>query len=89
MFVRGPCTKCSRNWESPVKKTFTCSEKPEKERGEFLNLIAKIPEKERVYADECGIKEHLQREYGRALRGVKIEDTKRGHNSRRVNVAAP
>jgi hypothetical protein len=34
------------------------------------------------------IKEHLQREYGRALRGVKIEDTKRGHNFHRVNVAA-
>jgi transposase len=38
--------------------------------------------------DECGIKEHLQREYGRALRGVKVEDTKRGHNFHRVNVVA-
>jgi transposase len=38
--------------------------------------------------DECGIKEHLQREYGRALRGVKVEDTKRGHAFHRVNVVA-
>jgi putative transposase len=36
--------------------------------------------------DECGINEHLQREYGRALRGVKVEDTKRGHKFHRVNV---
>jgi transposase len=35
--------------------------------------------------DECGIKEHLRREYGRALRGAKIEDTKRGRRFHRVN----
>jgi transposase len=38
--------------------------------------------------DECGIKEHLRREYGRALRGVKVEDTKRGRKFHRVNVVA-
>jgi hypothetical protein len=38
--------------------------------------------------DECGINEHLQREHGRALRGVKVEDTKRGHAFHRVNVVA-
>jgi hypothetical protein len=37
------------------KKTFAYSEKPGKEREEFLKRIAKIPEKERVYAGECGI----------------------------------
>jgi hypothetical protein len=38
--------------------------------------------------DGCSIKESLQREYGRAVRGVKGEDTKRGHAFHRVNVAA-
>ena len=38
--------------------------------------------------DECGIKEHLKREYGRALRGVKVEDVKRGHDFHRVNTVA-
>jgi hypothetical protein len=70
------------------KKTFTYSEKSEKEREAFLKEIAKIPDKKRVYVDECGINEHLQREYGRALRGVKVEDTKRGHKFHRVSVAA-
>jgi transposase len=70
------------------KKTFTDSEKSEKEREEFLKQIAKIPEKKRVYVDECGINEHLQREYGRAVRGEKVEDTKRGRKFHRVNVVA-
>jgi hypothetical protein len=41
-----------------------------------------------VYIDEYGIKEHLQREYGCALRGKKIGDTKRGHKFHRVNIVA-
>jgi hypothetical protein len=77
-----------KNWALPVKKTFTYSEKSEKEREAFLKEIAKIPDEKRVYVDDCGINERLQREYGRALRGVKVEDTKRGHKFHRVNVAA-
>jgi hypothetical protein len=38
--------------------------------------------------DECGINEYLKREYGRALRGVKVEDSKRGHKFHRVNIVA-
>jgi hypothetical protein len=38
--------------------------------------------------DKWGIKEHLQREYGHALRGVKVEDIKRGHTFYRVNGVA-
>jgi predicted DNA-binding protein YlxM (UPF0122 family) len=70
------------------KKTFTYSEKSEEEREAFLQRIARIPEKKRIYVDECGIHEYLQREYGRALRGVKIEDTKRGNSFHRINVVA-
>jgi hypothetical protein len=51
----------------PVKKTFTCSEKPEKDREEFLKQTAKIPKEERVYAGESGINGHLQREYSPRL----------------------
>ncbi|MDR2740761.1 MAG: transposase [Treponema sp.] len=47
-----------------------------------------MPERKRVYVDECGIKEHLQREYGRAWRRVKVEDAKRGHKFHRINVVA-
>jgi transposase len=38
--------------------------------------------------DECGIKEDLKREFGRAERGTKVEDTKRGRKFHRVNLVA-
>ena len=41
-----------------------------------------------MYVDECGIKEHLKREYGRSVRGRNVEDTKRGRSFHRVNVVA-
>ena len=47
--------KMLKNLALRVKKTFTYSEKPEKEREAFLNRIAEIPEEKRVYVDECGI----------------------------------
>jgi transposase len=53
-----------------------------------MNRTAEIPEKKRGYADERGIKERLLREYGRALRGVTVEDAKRGHKFHRINAAA-
>jgi hypothetical protein len=53
-----------------------------------LKQIAETPEEKRVYVDECGIKEHLKREYGYALRGKKVEDAKRGRKFHRVNVVA-
>jgi hypothetical protein len=64
---------------SPVRKSLR--------KNASLNRIAATPEWERVYVGECGVKERLQREYGRDLRGVKIEDA-RGHKFHRVNVAA-
>jgi hypothetical protein len=82
------CTQTFEKLGVTRKKTFTYSEKSEKEREAFLKGIVKIPDEKRVYVDECGINERLQREYGRALRGVKVEDTKRGHTFHRVNAAA-
>jgi hypothetical protein len=46
------------------KKTFTRSEKSEKLREVYLKKTPHIPKKNRVYVDECGIKEHLKRGYG-------------------------
>ena len=41
-----------------------------------------------MYVDESGINDDLKREYGRALRGVMVEDSKRGRKFHRVNVVA-
>ncbi|MCL1919422.1 MAG: transposase [Peptococcaceae bacterium] len=38
--------------------------------------------------DESGIHKHLVREFGRAFRGVKIQDVKRGRKFRKTNVVA-
>jgi hypothetical protein len=40
----------------------------------------------RAYIDECGINKVLIREYGRAPRDKRLEDTKRGRKFRRTNV---
>ena len=53
-----------------------------------MRKIARIPEENRVYIDECGIKEQLKREYGWAAIGTKVEDCKRGQTFHRVNVVA-
>jgi hypothetical protein len=51
-------------------------------------LLAKIPKEKRAYIDESGINKPLVREHGRSLRGVKIEDTKRGRKFQRTNIVA-
>jgi hypothetical protein len=53
---------------------------------EYLEILAEIPVEKRVYTDECGINKCLVREYVRALRGLKIEDTKRGKKFERTNI---
>ena len=45
-----------------------------------------IPEEKRVYVDESGCNEYYGRTHGRALRGVKVEDTRRGRKYARTNV---
>lgn len=41
-----------------------------------------------VFIDECGHEKDYVREYGRALRGVRVQDTKRGRKFGRTNVIA-
>lgn len=70
------------------KKTFTYSEKSEEEREEYLKNLEKVPEEKRVYVDESGCSEYFGKTHGRAPRGVKVEDTKRGRRYARTNVIA-
>ena len=55
-------------------------------RVEYTARLKRVPRKKRVYVDESGINTWLQREYGRALRGVQVEDVKRGSKFDRINV---
>jgi transposase len=66
----------------------TYSEKSEEDRAEYLEKIEKLPLVERIDVDESGVESCLVREYGRAVRGVKIEDIKRGRKFHRTNVVA-
>lgn len=50
--------------------------------------LKEIPEEQRIYVDESGCNESYGRTHGRALRGVKVEDTKRGRRYERTNVIA-
>lgn len=54
----------------------------------YLEKLEQIPKNQRVYIDESGCNEHYQRDYARALRGVKVEDIKRGRKFGRTNVIA-
>jgi hypothetical protein len=60
------------------KKSLTCSEKSETDRQVFLGALSEIPGEKRSYIDEWGIKKALVREYGRASKGRRVEDTGRG-----------
>ena len=46
----------------------------------------RIPQCQRVYIDESGVNQYLQREYARALRGEIIEDVKPGKRYNRINI---
>jgi hypothetical protein len=48
--------------------------------------LKRVPKKNRVYVDECGVNTCLQREYARSPRGEQIEDVKRGSTFERVHV---
>ena len=61
-------------------------EKSEEKRAEYTARLNRIPTEKRVYIDESGVNTCLQREYGRAPRGQKVEDVKRGNRFERVNV---
>jgi len=48
--------------------------------------LHRIPQYQRVYIDESGINQYLQREYARAPRGEIIEDVTPGKKYQRINI---
>ena len=53
-----------------------------------MKSIARIPPENIVYVDESGLEKDYVREYGRAKRGARLEDSKRGREIQRLNVVA-
>jgi transposase len=86
MFASGGFLRPAENEHNTQKKTLTYSEQSAEQRQAYQAAIAQIPVKKRVYVDESGINTYLQREYGRALRGKPVTDTKPGRKFQRVNV---
>jgi len=74
------------------KKTFTYSEKCEVKRYLYILLliifVIALNVTNIIFVDESGINAYYQREYARAKRGMRVQDTKRGKRYRRTNMIA-
>jgi len=68
------------------KKQLAYSEASEKKRARFASRVKRVPLGKRVYVDESGIREHPQREFGCAPRGLKVAGARPGKCFGRVNV---
>jgi transposase len=53
---------------------------------EFIKRLHRVPQYQRVYIDESGVNQYLQRENARAPRGETIEDVRPGKKFKRINV---
>jgi len=72
----------------PKKEPFYI-ERDEKKRQEFDKKIIEIPsETDICYVDECGVDEHMPREYGRSAKGERVYLPKPGYKSKRTNIVA-
>ena len=63
-------------------------ERDEAERATFLEALAAIPEEKRIYIDESGKHTNLDREYGYAPRGEKVEGKTSGKKADKLNIVA-
>jgi len=63
-------------------------ERDEKEREMFLLKLKEIPEEKRIYIDETGKNTDLDREYGYAPRGEKVEGKTHGRKPEKLNIVA-
>lgn len=72
------------------KKSFLFKERDEDKRQEFLSRLASIPFEKRVWVDECGVEEEVERPYGRAPRGKRVYGERSGkiRHSRTTVIAA-
>lgn len=63
-------------------------ERDEEARQRFLEELEKIPLENRVYMDESGVDETLQRQYGRAFRGKEVSGEIPGKKANRISIIA-
>ena len=63
-------------------------ERDEVERAAFVEEIASIPAEKRIYIDESGKHRNLDREYGYAQRGEKVEGKTQGKKAEKLNIVA-
>ena len=63
-------------------------ERDEEDRTAFVEELASIPEEKRVYIDESGKHTNLDREYGYAPRGEKVEGKRSGKKTDKLNIVA-
>jgi len=70
------------------KKSFLYKERDEEKRKEFIEELEKKAKQPIVFIDECGIKNNLKNEYGRAPRGVTIVDEVKGRATEKLNLIA-
>lgn len=73
---------------SLIKKSLLFSERIPLKRQTFLDEIKDIPLSELVYLDESGIDENLQRKFGWAPRGDKINGEISGKSRKRLSIIA-
>lgn len=70
------------------KKTPFYKERDKEKREAFEKRLKQIPEEKRVYIDESGINEYLQRQNGRAARGEKVYGAVSGNRYHRESFIA-
>jgi transposase len=75
--------------KSPIKKEPIYIERDEEKRREFDEKLDNLPiDTPIAYVDECGIENHMHRNYGRSLRGQRVYAPQPGRHYGRTNVVA-
>jgi hypothetical protein len=74
--------------DNSKKKSFVYEERDEEKRKEFIEELEKKKDRPVIFIDECGTKNNLRNEYGRAPRGVAVVDEVKGRASEKMNLVA-
>lgn len=77
-----------RNRLESKKKSWCYQERNEAERAAWVAALAAVADCDRVYVDETGCDDRLQREYGWSVRGEACFDRRVGHASERFSLVA-
>lgn len=70
------------------KKSWCYQERDETARAAFVKALEDVALRDRVYVDESGCDDRLQRESGWSVRGMPCFDTRVGHATERLSVVA-